>query len=190
MTGPGSYARMKTAMLSHVENVRHEMFLDAIENVQNKLEEMCEDVEQDTIEAMQDLVGKMERDYLAVFVGEDAEAQAKIPWAERVLRDELGKHLEQADSWFAALFPVEQDEMKEDKMKADDSQEDEAQEDGPKEDESMSEVADDEPAMLNEPRSEACESDATIEEVIAQQLAGSQPVLSNPVNNGVKEEPL
>lgn len=39
--GPGSYARMKAAMLDHVENARHTMFSNAALTVKGVLDELC-----------------------------------------------------------------------------------------------------------------------------------------------------
>ncbi|KUI73699.1 Nuclear GTPase SLIP-GC [Cytospora mali] len=103
--GPGSYARMKTAMESHVDTARHTMFAQACNTVKNDLEEMCKDVGKAMMVLVDDLFVKLEKDYLAVLVGEDTETEGgTVPWAERMLRGEMQKYLAEADSWFAGPF--------------------------------------------------------------------------------------
>ncbi|KUI60678.1 Nuclear GTPase SLIP-GC [Cytospora mali] len=103
--GPGSYARMKTAMQSHVDTARHTMFAQACNTVKNDLEEMCKDVGKAMMVLVDDLFVKLEKDYLAVLIGEDTETEGgNVPWAERMLRGEMQKYLAEADSWFAGLF--------------------------------------------------------------------------------------
>lgn len=108
--GPGSYARMKAAMQSHVNMARHTMFRDATEHVQSLLDSMCDDIQQSLVVFLQSLAAKMERDYMTVLVGDGAQAQDGIPTAERLLRDEMRRPLAEADSWFAALSSPGEDE--------------------------------------------------------------------------------
>lgn len=108
--GPGSYARMKTAMQSHVDRERHTMFRNATEHVKAELDSMCDSVQQALVVFVQSLAEKMERDYLAVLVGNDGQTEGGIPAAERELREQMCKPLAEADSWFAALFPPGEDE--------------------------------------------------------------------------------
>ncbi|KAK7748092.1 hypothetical protein SLS53_001344 [Cytospora paraplurivora] len=118
--GSGSYARMKTAMQSHVETARHTMFRQACDAVKSDLEEMCTHVEKAMLVLVNDLFIKVEQGYLAVLIGQDADSQRDaVPWAERMLRGEMRKLLAEADSWFARLFPSgEQDEAAPDELAA------------------------------------------------------------------------
>lgn len=108
-TGAGSYARMKASMQSHVETARHTMFEQACNIVKNDLEEMCTDVGKAMMILVDDLFTKLEKDYLAVLIGQDTETQGTaVPWAERMLRGEMRKPLAEADSWFAEVLPSEE----------------------------------------------------------------------------------
>ncbi|ROV95754.1 hypothetical protein VPNG_08780 [Cytospora leucostoma] len=118
--GSGSYARMKTAMHSHVENARHTMFQQACDAVKSDLEEMCTHVGKAMLVLVDDLFTKLEQGYLAVLIGQNADTQGNtLPWAERMLRGEMRKLLAEADSWFARLVPSEeQDEAAPDELTA------------------------------------------------------------------------
>lgn len=118
--GSGSYARMKTAMHSHVETARHTMFRQACDAVKSDLEDMCTHVGNAMLVLVDDLFTKLEQGYLAVLIGQDADTLGDaLPWAERMLRGEMRKLLAEADSWFARLVPSgEQDEAAPDEFAA------------------------------------------------------------------------
>lgn len=44
--GQGSYARMKEAMINHVDYTRHSMFREATEVVRGQLDAMCRSVKE------------------------------------------------------------------------------------------------------------------------------------------------
>ncbi|ROW04317.1 hypothetical protein VSDG_00871 [Cytospora chrysosperma] len=105
--GTGSYARMKASMQSHVETARHTMFQQACDTVKNDLEDMCAYVEKAMLILVDDLFVKLEKDYLAVLVGDDAEIEGgAVPWDELMLRGEMQKRLAEADSLLAGLLPL------------------------------------------------------------------------------------
>lgn len=109
--GTGSYARMKISMESHVETARHTMFRQACDTVKNDLELMCSNVEKAMLVLVDNLFVKLEKDYLAVLVGDDAEAEGgAVPWSELMLRSEMKKLLMEADSWFVGLNPSDEKE--------------------------------------------------------------------------------
>lgn len=99
---------MKMHMQNHVEAIKHSMFRQACDAVTTELEQMCKDIATVMQTLVDDLFDKVERDYLTVLVGRDAEALGSIPWAERMLRGALRENLNTADSWFAELFPKEE----------------------------------------------------------------------------------
>lgn len=91
-------------MQSHVETERHTMFRQACDTVKHDLEDMCSHVEKAMLVLVDNLFVKLEKDYLAVLVGDDAEAEGcAVPWAELMLRGEMKKLLMEADSWFVGL---------------------------------------------------------------------------------------
>ncbi|ROW06521.1 hypothetical protein VMCG_04292 [Cytospora schulzeri] len=121
--GTGSYARMKVSMQSHVETARHTMFSQACDTVKNDLEEMCTYVGKAMLILVDNMFVKLEKDYLAVLIGDDAEIEGgAVPWAELMLRGEMKKRLEKADSWFAGLFPSKENDDAPDEL--DDAEED------------------------------------------------------------------
>ncbi|KAK3319346.1 hypothetical protein B0H66DRAFT_591910 [Apodospora peruviana] len=101
--GPGSYMRMKEAMVSHVERTRRTMFRDATNGVQEQLETMCKTVKQQIENSTQDLHSRLTRDYLAVLVGIDIAAFRTVPRAERLLRAEMAPLLAKTDHAFARV---------------------------------------------------------------------------------------
>lgn len=94
-------------MQSHVETARHTMFQQACDTVKNDLEDMCAYVEKAMLILVDDLFVKLEKDYLAVLVGDDAEIEGgAVPWDELMLRGEMQKRLAEADSLLAGLLPL------------------------------------------------------------------------------------
>lgn len=101
--GPGSYARMKTAMVSHVSNVRDSMFYEATKIVRQEIDLLLEQMQSTMQLQMRELHARIQRDYLAVLVGSDLSSQGATPRAERMLRAEMAPLLEDADLFFAGL---------------------------------------------------------------------------------------
>lgn len=62
--GPGSYARMKTHMVSHVETARRTMFRAAVDVVKAQLTSMCRQVDDNLMGVTEELYEKVERDYV------------------------------------------------------------------------------------------------------------------------------
>jgi hypothetical protein len=84
------------------------MFQQACDTVKNNLEDMCAYVEKAMLILVDDLFIKLEKDYLAVLVGDDAEVEGgAVPWDELMLRGEMQKRLAEADSLLAGLLPLE-----------------------------------------------------------------------------------
>ncbi|KAG6360022.1 hypothetical protein INS49_011078 [Diaporthe citri] len=105
--GPGTFGRMKSTMESHVNATRNNMFRAACDVVRGQLDGMCADVEQWMTVFINDLLTKLQRDYLTTLVGEHAEVTAAVPWAEQMLHGQVWPILEDADSRFAQIcFPA------------------------------------------------------------------------------------
>ncbi|KAM7199901.1 nuclear GTPase SLIP-GC [Naviculisporaceae sp. PSN 640] len=102
--GPGSFARMKEAMLSHVTRARSSMFRDATNAVRTQLSEMCRQMKRELEDRVSNLHARLSQDYLSVLVGADARAIAQMPRAERLLRSEMAPLLARADAVFAPLI--------------------------------------------------------------------------------------
>lgn len=100
--GPGSYARMKTHMVNHVETQRHGMFVRSTESVKMELQALCERVEQEMRAQILDIYNLLARDYLAVLVGvESSNVQAPgLHSPESLLRAEMLPILHNAARWF------------------------------------------------------------------------------------------
>lgn len=100
-TGPGTFGRMKSTMESHVDTARNTMFRQACDAVEGQLDAMCASIEQWLTGFMNDLLTKLQRDYLATLLGGSGEVIAAIPLAERVLHEQVRPILEDADYRFA-----------------------------------------------------------------------------------------
>lgn len=92
--------RMKSAMASHIEDVRHTMFRQAFNAVKRKPEHMCDGSEAAMQTFVDDLHMKLKRDYLSVLV------QGDLPDAEKKIRASMRQNLLEADLCFAATAPL------------------------------------------------------------------------------------
>ncbi|KAI8234419.1 Nuclear GTPase SLIP-GC [Colletotrichum sp. SAR 10_96] len=100
--GTGSYARMKSHMINHVENARHTMFRRSTDSVKEQLKALCKRVENDMAVQVQEIYNLLARDYLSVLVGVDSSIQpAGLPRAERLLRADMYPILQGTSRWFA-----------------------------------------------------------------------------------------
>ncbi|KAK4109597.1 hypothetical protein N656DRAFT_839036 [Canariomyces notabilis] len=103
--GTGSFMRMKNIMIRHVTTYRNSMFRDATNVVQKQLEDMCKQMKLEMEESIQELHGRLSRDYLSVLVGTDAGSTLQsVPRVERMLRAEMATVLAKADLPFAKFF--------------------------------------------------------------------------------------
>lgn len=91
---------MKSAMASHIEDVRHTMFRQAFNAVKRKLEHICDGSEAAIQTFVDDLYMKLNRDYLSVLV------QGDLPDAEKKIRASMRNDLIEADLWFVAIAPL------------------------------------------------------------------------------------
>ncbi|KAF4911607.1 Nuclear GTPase SLIP-GC [Colletotrichum viniferum] len=113
--GTGSYARMKSHMINHVENARHTMFRRSTDSVKEQLKALCKRVENDMAVQVQEIYNLLARDYLSVLVGVDSSIQpAGLPRAERLLRAEMYPILQGTSRWFAKSPAAEVSSLSED----------------------------------------------------------------------------
>jgi hypothetical protein len=108
--GPGSYARMKVHMITHVDLIRQTMFRGATNVVRNQLEDLCRKIADQLLLQMQELHARLSHDYLAALFGADIANGDGIPRAERMLRSEMIPLLEAVDSQFEHLVPKPEDD--------------------------------------------------------------------------------
>ncbi|KXH33006.1 hypothetical protein CSIM01_05141 [Colletotrichum simmondsii] len=101
-SGPGSYARMKNHMVSHVETSSATMFRHSTDSVKEQLEALCRRLQDELTTQVQDIYSLLARDYLHVLIGVDKDPKpAGLPRAERLLRAEMYHKLEQTAKRFA-----------------------------------------------------------------------------------------
>ncbi|KAI0103234.1 hypothetical protein GGR51DRAFT_525139 [Nemania sp. FL0031] len=99
--GQGSYARMKEAMINHVDYTRHSMFLQAAEVVRGQLDTMCRAVMHDITESMQAVFDTIYTDYMRTLVGTEVDRSKKISRQELDMRKRVNKLLLRSDKMFA-----------------------------------------------------------------------------------------
>ncbi|KAF3766150.1 hypothetical protein M406DRAFT_329991 [Cryphonectria parasitica EP155] len=98
-SGPGCYARRKNLMKANVETNKRRIFQEATRTVKDALQKMACENDAKLQHLVSDLLMKLERDFTAVLIGDEDHA------AERELRSQLRKPLDDSDSWYAELFP-------------------------------------------------------------------------------------
>ncbi|KAK6856108.1 hypothetical protein PG995_008259 [Apiospora arundinis] len=104
--GPGSFARMKTAMESHVSTTRHTMFHQATENVKRMLGDLCTTVRKEMLDQTKPILGGLSRDYLGAMLGPDV-GEAKLSSVEINMRAHVKDVLVSNDSMFSAVGKAE-----------------------------------------------------------------------------------
>ncbi|KAI3556048.1 hypothetical protein CABS03_09581 [Colletotrichum abscissum] len=101
-SGPGSYARMKNHMVSHVETSSATMFRYSTDSVKEQLEALCRRLQDELTTQVQDIYSLLARDYLHVLIGVDKDPKPTgLSRAERLLRAEMYRKLEQTAKRFA-----------------------------------------------------------------------------------------
>ncbi|KAG7055961.1 tat pathway signal sequence [Colletotrichum scovillei] len=101
-SGPGSYARMKNHMVSHVETSSATMFRYSTDSVKEQLEALCRRLQDELTTQVQDIYSLLARDYLHVLIGVDKDPKPTgLSRAERLLRAEMYHKLEQTAKRFA-----------------------------------------------------------------------------------------
>ncbi|KAK4100264.1 hypothetical protein N658DRAFT_516763 [Parathielavia hyrcaniae] len=104
--GPGSYMRMKSLMIRHVDSRKAVMFRNATDLVQRQLEvDLCNRIREALETHVQELKSRLARDYLSALVGVDVSAIGLGPsLVELMLRGEILPLLPKIDGCFAELF--------------------------------------------------------------------------------------
>ncbi|UQC90092.1 uncharacterized protein CLUP02_15623 [Colletotrichum lupini] len=101
-SGPGSYARMKNHMVSHVETSSATMFRYSTDSVKEQLEALCRRLQDELTTQVQDIYSLLARDYLHVLIGVDKDPKPTgLSRAERLLRAEMYRKLDQTAKRFA-----------------------------------------------------------------------------------------
>ncbi|RWA04254.1 hypothetical protein EKO27_g10851 [Xylaria grammica] len=102
--GTGSYARMKSAMTDHVDDVRHSMFTEATAVVKQHLEEMCRSVMKNIAESIQVIFDTVSAEYTRALVGRTVDQSQKPTREELDMRSLIHKILIQGDKLFAPVL--------------------------------------------------------------------------------------
>jgi len=90
--GPGSFARMKAAMNSHVAHERHTMFQESADTVADRLRDMTKNVEVLMRDKTEEVYALMRRDYCSIIGGGDVPQDGQIlPRDQRLVRKEIMK---------------------------------------------------------------------------------------------------
>lgn len=116
--GPGSFARMKAAMNSHVAQERHTMFQSSAENVKTRLSTMVKELEVYMNDKADEVYIAMRRDYNSVLGGGEVPQNGEIlPKTQRLVRKEMMRIIGGVEKAFKTIagLEVEDDDDKEDK---------------------------------------------------------------------------
>ncbi|MCJ1387289.1 hypothetical protein MMC18_000130 [Xylographa bjoerkii] len=110
--GPGSYARMKAAMNTHVLRQKHTMFEESTNEVKMKLKAMIHQVDETMSNKADELFVAMSRDYRSVLGGGDVPHGEMMPKWQRAMRKEVKGVINEAEKIFkrVAGIDVEDDE--------------------------------------------------------------------------------
>ncbi|KAF2995752.1 hypothetical protein E8E14_003295 [Neopestalotiopsis sp. 37M] len=107
--GPGSYARMKAAMIDHVESNKNSMFVQACNTVKTHLDAMCRTVQREMNEHVENIFDMVYRDYNTVLIGTTVGRPAKLTPEERAIRSRVDSSLKKVDMLFCAPLGVHAD---------------------------------------------------------------------------------
>lgn len=114
--GPGSYARMKAAMHSHVAVERDTMFQRSAAGVRKQLQAMVKEIEVLMDDKANEVFMSVKRDYRAVLGGGDASQDGQmLPREQRLVRREIIQIIDGVEKIFmkVAGLPVEDDDEEE-----------------------------------------------------------------------------
>jgi len=103
MIGTGSFARMKSAMVEHVETARNTMFSQATATTKERLEAIRGEVEAQLDKTALAILRSVCRDYIAEFVGTGVNRCSKVSPRELELRASVKRVLRDADDAFTLL---------------------------------------------------------------------------------------
>ncbi|KAL6715665.1 hypothetical protein ACLMJK_006626 [Lecanora helva] len=133
--GPGSFARMKAAMNSHVSHERHVMFRQSADTVSHQLKDMVKEVVDDMSDKTDEVFTQMRRDYRSIVGGGEVPQDGQmLPKEQRLARKEVMKVIGGTEKAFlkVAGHSVDEnsDDGKENNDPADASDNDEDQDQG------------------------------------------------------------
>jgi len=94
LPGSGCFARMKSHMATHVDDVRSEMFQESCDEVRNRLLDMCKQVERSMGQQTDEIFMKMQRDYTEVVSGTQLPQGQMMPKQERKMRSDVAQIIE------------------------------------------------------------------------------------------------
>lgn len=109
--GAGSYARMKDAMINHVDTIRHSMFREAINAVKGQLAVMCRTVEEDIDSFIQAVFDTIYTEYMRTLVGAQIDRSKKLSRKELEMRHRVNRILLRADKLFDPMTDEAASEM-------------------------------------------------------------------------------
>jgi len=92
--------RMKAAMTDYVEKNRHEMFKKSVDEVKQRLNEMCRGLDRSMADKSDEIFVAMRRDYMSLIGGAQVNQDVVMPKVERALRAEIKAMLMSADDDF------------------------------------------------------------------------------------------
>ncbi|KAI0020202.1 Dynamin family-domain-containing protein [Xylariomycetidae sp. FL0641] len=118
--GPGSFARMKYIMTSHVDNNKQVMFRLATDTVKERLQRMCKQVQIQMEGQADDTYDSVYREFTETLLGVRVDRRHKLSVHEREQRRKLKELLVEGDRMFASVLdetlPEDEDEMDRDHM--------------------------------------------------------------------------
>jgi hypothetical protein len=102
-SGPGSYKRMKAAMVEYVEQHRHNMFNHATMTVKHHLDMMCRSLQELMETRSDEIYIRMKADYMRVLGGVEVRPEAMVSREERHLRSQIMEKLRAVDPQFEPI---------------------------------------------------------------------------------------
>ncbi|KAI0432051.1 hypothetical protein F5Y09DRAFT_302853 [Xylaria sp. FL1042] len=102
--GTGSYARMKEAMVNHVDTIRHSMFGESAEVVKESLEAMCRTVFKDISESIEAIFNIICTEYRRTLVGNETNLSRKTSLKELDMWSRVNQILLRSNKMFAPVL--------------------------------------------------------------------------------------
>lgn len=102
-SGPGSFKRMKDAMVGYVDQHRHNMFNHATMTVKHHLDMMCRSLQELMETRSDEIYIRMKADYMRVLGGVEVRQGAVMSREERHMRSEIMEKLRAVDSHFESI---------------------------------------------------------------------------------------
>jgi hypothetical protein len=102
----GSFRRMKTLMIGHVDRVRQQMFNDSTNAVKKSLKKMVKDIEDFLLGKADEIFISVKRDYESVVLGRKA-ASHQLPREQRQIRADVNDIIEGTELVFKKAVGLE-----------------------------------------------------------------------------------